>query len=158
MAPHGKELSLDLKKTIILMHQDKQGYIKIANTLKLSKSTVAKIVQKYKKTGTLVAVNGRSGRPRKLTVQSERYVTRVVDQNPRESASNLANVVSEATGISVSSSTVRRTLHQVNLHSRRPRKKPLLKPRHKLARLQFAQEYSDRPMSFWESILWSDKT
>ena len=82
----------------------------------------------------------------------------MVDQNPRESTSNLANVVSEATGISVSTSTERCTLHQVNLHSRRPRKKPLLKPRHKLARLQFAQEYSDRPMSFWESILWSVKT
>ena len=68
MAPHGKELLLDHKKTTILMHQDKQGYIKVANTLKLSKSTVAKIVLKYKKTGTLVAVNGRSGRPRKLSV------------------------------------------------------------------------------------------
>ena len=30
MAPHGKELSLDFKETIISLHQDKQGYNKIA--------------------------------------------------------------------------------------------------------------------------------
>ena len=86
-------------------------------------------------------MNGRSVRPRKLSVRSERYVATLVDQNPRESAANLANVVSEPTGISVSTSTARRTLHQVNLHSRRPRKKPLLKPRYKLARLQFTVLY-----------------
>ena len=48
MAPHGKELLLDLKQTVISLHQDKQGYNKIAKTLKLSKYTVAKVVQKYK--------------------------------------------------------------------------------------------------------------
>ena len=40
MAPHGKELSEDLKKRIVAPHKDGQGYKKIANTLKLSCSTV----------------------------------------------------------------------------------------------------------------------
>ena len=88
MGRHGKELSLDLKQTIISLHQDKQGYNKITKTLKLSKNTVAKVVRKYKNNGTLVAVNGRSGRQRKLTVWSARYVTRLVDQNPRKSAAD----------------------------------------------------------------------
>ncbi len=46
MAPHGKELSEDLKKHIIVaLHKDGVGYKKIGNTLKLSCSTVAKTIQ-----------------------------------------------------------------------------------------------------------------
>ncbi len=49
MAPHGKELSEDLKRRIVALHVDGQGYKKIANTLKLSCSTVAKIIQRFKR-------------------------------------------------------------------------------------------------------------
>ncbi len=42
MATHGKELSEDLKKRIVFLHKDGVGYKKIAKTLKLSCSTVAK--------------------------------------------------------------------------------------------------------------------
>ena len=53
MAPHGKELSLDIKKSIIYLHKNKQGYQKIATTLNLSKTTVVKVVQHYQKFGTI---------------------------------------------------------------------------------------------------------
>ena len=36
MALHGKELSEDLKRRIVALHEDGQGYKKIANTLKMS--------------------------------------------------------------------------------------------------------------------------
>ena len=49
MAPHGKELSEDLKRRIAALHDNGQGYKKIANTLKLSCSTVAKIIQRFKR-------------------------------------------------------------------------------------------------------------
>ena len=52
MAPHGKELSEDLKKRIVALHDDSQGYKKIANTLKLSCNTVAKIIQRFKRAGS----------------------------------------------------------------------------------------------------------
>ncbi len=47
MAPHGKELSEDLKKRFVALHKDGVGYKKIANTLKLSCSTVAKTIQRF---------------------------------------------------------------------------------------------------------------
>ena len=53
MAPHGKELSEDLKRCIVALHEDGQGYKKIANTLKLSCSIVAKIIQFLKEQGSL---------------------------------------------------------------------------------------------------------
>ena len=51
MAPHGKELSEDLKRCIVALHEDDEGYKKIANTLKLSCCTVAKIIQRFKRAG-----------------------------------------------------------------------------------------------------------
>ncbi len=45
MVPCGKELSEDLKKTTVALHKDGVGYNKIAKTLKLSCSTVAKTIQ-----------------------------------------------------------------------------------------------------------------
>ncbi len=35
MAPHGKEISEDLKKRIFALHKDGAGYKKIGKTLKL---------------------------------------------------------------------------------------------------------------------------
>ena len=52
MVPHGKELSEDLKRCIIALHEDGQGYKKIANTLRPSCSTVAKIIQRFKSAGS----------------------------------------------------------------------------------------------------------
>ncbi len=52
MAPHGKELSEDLKKRIVALYKDGVGYKKIAKTLKQSCSTVAKTMQRFKRTGS----------------------------------------------------------------------------------------------------------
>ncbi len=51
MAPLGKELSEDLK-IIVALHKDGVGYKKIAKTLKLSCSTVAKTIQRFNRTGS----------------------------------------------------------------------------------------------------------
>ncbi len=47
MAPHGKELSEDLKKDLLLYIKMALGYKKIGKTLKLSCSTVAKTLQRF---------------------------------------------------------------------------------------------------------------
>ena len=44
------------------------------------------------------------------------------------------------------------------LYGRRPRKTPLLKPRHVKARLAFARANINKDSSFWSSVLWSDET
>ncbi len=66
MAPHGKELSEVLKKKrIVALHKDGIGYKKIPKTLKLSCSTVAKIIQQFNRTGS-TQNRLRHGRPKKL--------------------------------------------------------------------------------------------
>ena len=52
MAPQGKELSDNIEKIIAAPHKDGLGYKKIANTLKLSYSMVAKTKQRFNRTGS----------------------------------------------------------------------------------------------------------
>ena len=65
MAPHGKELSEDSKKNELLLYINHGlGYKKIANTLKLSCSMVAKTMQRFTRTGS-TRNRPRHGRPKK---------------------------------------------------------------------------------------------
>ena len=74
------------------------------------------------------------------------------------SAASIALEVAEAEGQLVSAQTIRRTLQQVGLHVRRPRRKPLLKLAHKKARKQFAESNLSKSMNYWNHVLWSEET
>ncbi len=75
MAPHGKELSEDLKKNVAL-HKDGVGYKKIAKTLKLSCSTVAKTIPRFNRTGS-TQNRPRHGRPKKLSARAQHHIQRL---------------------------------------------------------------------------------
>ncbi len=75
MAPHGKELSEDLKKSIVALHKDGVGYKKIAKTLKLSCSTVTKTIQRFNRTG-FTQNRPRYGQPKKLSARAQRHIQR----------------------------------------------------------------------------------
>lgn len=157
MAPHGKELSEDLKKRIVALHKDGLGYKKIAKTLKLSCSTVAKTIQRFNRTGS-TQNRPRHGRPKKLSARAQRHIQRLSLGNRRMSAASIAAEVEGVGGQPVSAQTIRRTLHQIGLHGCRPRRKPLLKMMHKKARKQFAEDKQTKDMDYWNHVLWSDET
>ncbi len=103
MAPHGKELSEDLKKRIVALHKDGVGYKKIAKTLKLNCSTVAKIIQRFNRTGS-TQNRPRHGRPKKLSARAQRHIQRLCLGNRRMSA---ASIAAEVEGVGVSLSVLR---------------------------------------------------
>ncbi len=146
------------KTNIISLHKKGEGYKKISKALLISQNTVAKVVQTFKKDGTATISQRRPGRPRKLTPRQERLLMRRVEENRHASSLQLSKEVESQTGVTISRDTIRRTLQRNGMHGCRPRKKPLLKPRHKKARLEFARAHADKDEDYWDSILWSDET
>ncbi len=114
--------------------------------------------QTFKKDGTATISQRRPDRPRKLTPWQECLLMRRVEENRHASSLPLSKEVESQTGVTISRDTIRRTLQRNGMHGCRPRKKPLLKPRHKKAHLQFARAHADKDEDYWDSILWSDET
>ncbi len=98
MAPHGKELSEDLKKRIVALHKVGVSYKKIAKTLKLSCGTVAKTIQWFNRTGS-TQNRPRHGRPKKLSARAQHHIQRLCLGNRRMSA---ASIAAEVEGVGVS--------------------------------------------------------
>ncbi len=157
MAPHGKELSEDLRIRIVALHKDGLGYKKFGNSLKLSYSTVARVIQRFSKTG-FTRNRPRKGRSKKLSPCAVRQVQKMASKNRCTSAASIALEVAEVEGQLVSAQTIRHTLQQVGLHGRRPRRKPLLKLAHKKACKQFAEDNLAKSMNYWTHVLWSDES
>ncbi len=80
------------------------------------------------------------------------------DLNRHASSLQLSKEVESQTGVTISRGIIRRTLQRNGMHGCRPRKKLLLKPRHKKAHLEFARAHADKDEEYWDSILWSDET
>ncbi len=74
MTPHGKELSEDLRIRIVALHKDGLGYKKFGNSLELSYSTVARVMQRFSKTGFT------RNRPRKLSPCAVRQVQKLASK------------------------------------------------------------------------------
>ena len=151
-----KEVPKHLKEQIISMHKQSKGYKKISKALKVSRNTVGSIIRKFKAKGTIETLPGR-GRKSKLSSVSTRRMIRIVNKNPRVTTKELQNDLKSA-GVSVSVTTIRRKLHTEGFHARTPRRTPLLTVKHKKPRLQYANNYIEKPKKFWDSVLWTDET
>ncbi len=97
MAPHGKQLSEDLKKIIVALHKDGVGY--------------KKTIQQFNRTG-FTQSKPRHGRPKKLSARAQRHIQRLCLGNRRTSA---ASIAAEVEGVGGQAQTIRRTLHQIGL-------------------------------------------
>ncbi len=74
---------------VVALHKDGVGYKKIAKTLKLSCSTVAKTIQRFTRTGS-TQNRPRHSQPKKLSARAQCYIQRLFLRNRRMSAASIA--------------------------------------------------------------------
>uniref|UniRef100_A0A8C5PIU7 Transposase n=1 Tax=Leptobrachium leishanense TaxID=445787 RepID=A0A8C5PIU7_9ANUR len=151
-----REWSRKTREEVITLHRKGNGYKKIAKMLNIPRETIGSIIHKFKAKGTVETLPGR-GRKKMLTSTAVRYLKRRVEKSPRVTAEELRKDLSDV-GTEVSAQTIRRTLRNEGLHARTPRRTPLLSPKNKKSRLQYAKSHVDKPQKFWDSVLWTDET
>ncbi|KAI4885370.1 hypothetical protein NFI96_008195 [Prochilodus magdalenae] len=140
-----REWSQKTREEVIALHKNGNGYKKIAKLLNIPRDTIGSIIRKFKLKGTVETLPGR-GRKKILTATAVRYLKRNVEKNPRVTAKELKKDLSDV-GTEVSAQTIRRALHNEDLHARTPRRTPLLTPKNKKSRLQYAKSHVDKPQS-----------
>ena len=132
-------------------------HVNIAEIVAVSQSDVSRIWNKSLETGS-VEDRPRSGRERKTTGVQDRYLRITARRNPHHNATRLRRQFQTATGVQVSTQTIRNRLHEQGLRARRPLKAPPLNPVRKGARVTWARNYSLWTRQQWDTTLFSDET
>ncbi|RWR98947.1 transposase-like protein [Dinothrombium tinctorium] len=151
------EHSLDMRSLVIKLREEGLSMGKIAERIKLKKSSVQYIIEKYRKTKT-VKNQRRKGRKRLTTPNDDRTIVRLFKTDRRKSAPKAAAELGEHHGILVSPQTIRRRLHEQGFHGRTARKKPFISDVNKKKRIKWARDHLQKDLEFWKRVIWSDES
>jgi len=89
--------------------------------------------------------------PQKTISEQNEEIVQAMDQNPFGAATVIRNI-----NLDISVRTVKRCLNAAHIHSH-PAANILLKPEHRMQRMQFAREHLDTPQEEWNAVVWMDE-
>ena len=127
----------------------------ISRQVKLPKSTVKDICTRYFSTGAVECMP-HTGRPKMTSCREDRALVRTCLKNRLLTAPLLKQVWD--TSSTPSTTTVKRRLRSAGLNGRIARRKPLLSPKHRQARLEFAKGHINWSANEWRKVVWSDES
>ncbi len=107
-----KDLSMQVKQTIVRLQKQNKSIREIAGTLGVVKSTVWFILRKKERTSELSNIK-RPGRPRRTTVEDDRRILSMVKKNPFTTSSQVKNTLQEV-DVSLSSLQSREDFTRAN--------------------------------------------
>lgn len=128
----------------------------VARHLRLSQSCVSKIYRRFRETGEFVRRPG-SGRRRCTSERDDRFIVTTSLRNRHLTGVDVQQELRQVRGTAASEWTVRRRLKEANLTPKRPATGPKLTPRHRQARLRFAQAHYDWEVEQWRRVMFSDE-
>ncbi|GBC07625.1 hypothetical protein RclHR1_07590006 [Rhizophagus clarus] len=120
------------------------------------KSTIHDTITRYKNSGQITA-SSRLGRPLKLTERNVRQLVRTLKEVRQQSLEEMTKKFSESLSISVSSNTIKRTLHSEGFFGRAGKRKPFVSEANRKKRLEWCRERRDWDDE-WNFIIWSDES
>lgn len=154
-----KHLSKEDIASIINLYKVKTPTKDITKIVDVSERTVQVWTKRFRDAGQLVTPHhkGRPGKACKTSHRSLAIFKLEVITNPHVTAHMLKEQNPHQLN-NVSVRTVRCRLHDdLDFHSHRPVKKPLLTPTQQARRVAFAKKYSEWDAARWRHVLWSDE-
>lgn len=153
----GKEITPEERKIIIKLRNEGKTLREIGKIVGRTHSSIQRVINNYTSSKSVIS-KPRSGRPSKLTLREKRYVFKSIRLNPRLSASQIANDIRERFKKTLHEDTIRKILKKAGYHGRVARRKPHISAVNRQKRLDFANEYVNKPPQFWEKVLFSDES
>lgn len=152
-----RQLDASICNRIVGMHQAGAKQNDIAVALGITQGAVSKIIKRHRETG-VPTPRARSGRPRKTTEREDRYLVRLCRNARTKTSTQLRADWIRFTNTPVSSRLVRYRLLNAGYFARRPVRKPILQPRHRLARLEWSRDHLNWQHAHWQHVVFSDES
>lgn len=151
------ELTNTVRSEIITKYNLGISVTNIAKEYNIPRQTVYYQINKCKETESVINLR-RTGRKRKTTAVEDRQIIRKFKSNPGLTPKAAALEWNSHSDSHLSERTVRRRLKEANINTYVARSIPCIAPRNQIKRLEFANRYVDKPLSFWQSVLWTDES
>lgn len=136
--------------------QGKKGIRRVAELTGIPKSTCNDIIKAYEEHG-VQKPPPRPGRPPILKARDMRHLNWVVERNPWTPLAQLQREFAEASGICVSSYTIRRALYVLGYHGCAGARKPWISRVNRIIRLKWCHAHLNWDEK-WKSVVWSDES
>ncbi|CAM4749411.1 unnamed protein product [Rotaria magnacalcarata] len=78
--------------------------------------------------------------------------------NRRISSSTIKAELQSELNITISESTTKRRAHEAGFYGRAARKKPYINRLNLTKRLEYARTYREKPLVFWNDVIWPDES
>ena len=135
---------------------EKKGIRKVAELTGIPKTTCGVIIKKYEEEG-VTRPPPRQGRQRAMTERDERHLKITVEKNPLTPLPVIQQEFCEASGTTVSVSTLRRTLPLLGYHACAGSRKPWISPVNQTIRQRWCRARSEWDEE-WKTVIWSDES
>ena len=127
----------------------------VAQQFNVHRNTISRLQTRFHHSGTVCDRN-RSGRPRVTTPVQDRYIHLLHLRNRFRNAELTSRNIPGMRRIT--GQTVRNRLREINLSAHRPAVRPVLRPHHRQARLQWARQRIVWPLQRWRSVMFTDES
>lgn len=128
----------------------------VAEAMGTGQSVISRLWSRYRVTGEVVE---RHRGPSRITTRTQdRFLQIAARMHPNVTAMQLVQRLQREHQLLVSDQTVRRRLHEVNLHARRPLRVPPLRRGNRGRRLQWARDHVNWDRLQWSVVLFTDES
>lgn len=157
MVDRRKELSVDIKETIVSLFYSGIRQAEISRRLGIPRTTITGILNRYRHRGN-VENRARSGAPSKLSERDTRNLLRVVKQNRKRSLSDITSVFNQSRDSAVSKRTIQRKLYSEGYHRRVVRKRIRIREVNRKKRLNWCRANRRKTVDqHWKRVIFSDE-